>query len=194
MPKIDLREYKNNLRKEVKEMRASLSAEEKLRLDQGVLNNALKMREFNSAETVLIYVSTAIEVDTFEIIKAAWKKGKRVAVPRCIPETRNMTFHIINSFDDLKPGAFSVLEPSEDAPILTDYTKSIMFVPAMIIDRFGYRIGYGKGYYDRYIANYTGVTAGLCYMDNFKYKIFHGKFDRKVSFVVTDKYIKRTYN
>lgn len=193
MSKIDLRQYKNELRSKAKEMRINMDKAEKAKLDAGILNNILKMREFNFAETVLVYVSTDIEIDTFEIIKAAWERNKKVAVPRCIPETREMEFHYIETFDDLKPGTFSVLEPDENAPILRDFSKSIMFVPAMVIDKFGYRIGYGKGYYDRYISRYTGITVGLCYLENLKYKIFHGKFDRKLGFVITEKYIKKTY-
>lgn len=192
MRPLDIREYKQNIRNEVKEQRRNIPAEEKYALDAGVLANVSKMREYKRCNTIYIYVSTQIEVDTRNIIEMAWKDGKRVAVPRCIPETRQMTFHYITSFDDLAPGTFSVLEPDKNAPIAEDYDKSIMLVPALIIDKYGYRLGYGKGYYDRYISKYTGLTVGLCYINNIRNKIYHGRFDKKLDYIITEKYIKRT--
>ena len=191
MRKVDIREYKNRIRTEVKTMRRELNPQKKAMLDEGVLRNVLKMREYRACNKIFVYVSTAIEVDTLEIIKAAWKDNKKVAVPRCIPETREMTFHYIESFDSLKPGTFSVLEPDESLPIADDFSNSLMLVPAMVIDSKGYRLGYGKGYYDRYISNYTGVTAGLCYVENLRNKILHGRYDQKLDYIITEKYIKR---
>ena len=192
MRPLDIRQYKQSIRDEVKQQRREMSAEEKTALDFGVLANVKKMREYQRCTTVFVYVSTPIEVDTRRIIEMAWADNKRVAVPRCIPETRQMTFHYINSCDDLSPGTFSVLEPSPDAPIADDYDKSIMLVPALIIDKYGYRLGYGKGYYDRYISKYSGLTVGLCYLNNIKNRLFHGRFDKKLDYIITEKYIKRT--
>ena len=192
MRPLDIREYKQNLRNSVKQQRRELTAEEKSVLDSGVLANVRKMREYQRCSTIFIYVSTPIEVDTRKIIEMAWADNKRVAVPRCIPETRQMTFHYITSFDDLSPGTFSVLEPSPEAPLADNYDKSIMLVPALIIDKYGYRLGYGKGYYDRYISKYSGLTVGLCYINNIKNRLFHGRFDKKLNYIITEKYIKRT--
>jgi len=192
MHRVDLREYKNNIRADIKAWRRALDPQKKADLDSGVLASVLKMREYKSAETIFVYVSTSIEVDTFGIIEAALKDGKKVAVPRCIPETYQMTFHYIDSFDCLKPGTFSVLEPDENLPIADDFGKSLMIVPAMVIDMYGYRLGYGKGYYDRYISKYNGVTAGICYIDNLRNKLLHGRYDQKLDYIITEKYIKRT--
>ncbi len=192
MRPLDIREYKQNLRDGVKQQRRDMSAEEKAALDSGVLANVKKMREYQRCSTVFVYVSTPIEVDTRKIIEMAWADNKRVAVPRCIPETRQMTFHYINSFKELSAGTFSVLEPSSDAPIADNYDKSIMLVPALVIDKYGYRLGYGKGYYDRYISKYNGLTVGLCYLNNIKNRLYHGRFDKKLDYIITEKYIKRT--
>ncbi len=192
MRSIDLREYKGALREETKARRREMSPEEKQKLDSGILANVMRMREYKKCSTLYIYVSTPIEVDTRNIINAALADGKRVAVPRCIPETRNMTFHYITDISQLHSGTFSVLEPDADMPLAEDFTNSLMLVPAMMIDRFGYRLGYGKGYYDRYIARYTGVTAGICYLQDLKYKLMHGRYDRKLDYIITEKYIKRT--
>lgn len=192
MRPIDLREYKNRIRNDVKAWRRALDADKKEKLDAGVLANVLKMREYKHCDILYIYVSTHIEVDTRNIISAALTAGKKVAVPRCIPDTRQMVFHYITSFDDLETGAFGVLEPYSSLPVAEEYSNSLMLVPAMVIDRYGYRLGYGKGYYDRYISKYTGVTAGLCYLDNLKNKLFHGKYDQKLDYYITERFIRKT--
>lgn len=190
MRPIDIRQYKTELRNSIKEERRNMDPQEKQKLDSGVARNVFRLYQYKSAKTVLVYVSTAIEVDTFEIIKGAWRDGKRVAVPRCIPDTRLMEFHYIESMDDLSPGAFGVLEPDETLPIVEDFTGSLMLLPALSIDYLGYRLGYGKGYYDRYMSRFTGACAGICYSDYIRRHMYHGRYDRPVDVIVTEKWIK----
>lgn len=190
MRPIDIRQYKIELRNSIKEERRNMNPEEKQKLDSGVARNVFRLYQYRSCKTVLVYVSTSIEVDTFEIIKGAWRDGKRVAVPRCIPDTRLMEFHYIESMDDLSPGAFGVLEPDETLPIVEDFTGCLMLLPALSIDYLGYRLGYGKGYYDRYMSRFTGACAGICYSDYIRRHMYHGRFDRPVDVIVTEKWIK----
>ena len=135
-------------------------------------------------------MSTPIEVSTIKIIEEAFKDGKKVAVPRCIKDTRDMEFHYINSINELSAGTFSVLEPPADFPIVEDFTGCLMIVPGMQFDMKGYRIGYGKGYYDRYMSKFTGISVGICYSDELKSFMYHGKYDKPVDIIVTDKRIK----
>ena len=190
MRPIDIRGYKQDLRARSKERRRNMEPEEKRMLDKAIAENVRRLKEYKPAKTILIYMSTPIEVDTVEIIKNAWADGKKVAVPRCIPETRNMEFHYINNLDCLSVGSFSVLEPDESLPIVTDFTGCLMIVPGMHFDMKGYRIGYGKGYYDRYMVRFSGVSAGVCYSNELKPFLYHGRYDRHVGIVVTDKRIK----
>ena len=190
MRPIDIRQYKTELRNSIKDERRNMDPEEKQKLDSGVTRNVFRLYQYRSCKTVLVYVSTAIEVDTFEIIKGALKDGKRVAVPRCIPDTRLMEFHYIESLEDLSPGAFGVLEPDEALPVVEDFTGCLMLLPALSIDYLGYRLGYGKGYYDRYMSRFTGACAGICYSDYIRRHMYHGRFDRPVDVIVTEKWIK----
>lgn len=190
MRPIDIRGYKQDLRARSKERRRNMEPEEKRMLDKAIAENVRRLKEYKPAKTILIYMSTPIEVDTVEIIKNAWADGKKVAVPRCIPETRNMEFHYIDNLDCLSVGSFSVLEPDESRPIVTDFTGCLMIVPGMHFDMKGYRIGYGKGYYDRYMVRFSGVSAGVCYSNELKPFLYHGRYDRHVGIVVTDKRIK----
>lgn len=192
MHNIDIRKYKLELREQCKKRRREMPAEEKLAKDLAIAEKVTKLYQYRSAKLIMIYVSTAIEVDTYNIIKRAWQDGKKVAVPRCIPYTRQMEFHYITSFDDLSPGTFSVLEPDESLPIVTDFSESLMLVPAFIFSANGYRLGYGKGYYDRYMSRYDGSAVGICYVEDFKLKMFHGRYDRPVETVVTNEWIRNT--
>ncbi len=190
MRPIDIRGYKQDLRARAKERRHDMAPEEKRELDNAVAENVRRLKEYRPAKTILIYMSTPIEVDTIGIIKNAWADGKRVAVPRCIPDTRNMEFHYIDNLDCLSVGSFSVMEPDPSLPIVTDFSGCLMIVPGMHFDMKGYRIGYGKGYYDRYMVRFTGISAGICYSNELKPFLYHGRYDRHVDIVVTDKRIK----
>ena len=190
MRPINIKEYKQNLRKVCREKRENLDANVKREADFKIAKNVKKLKEYPAAKTLLVYMSTPIEVDTKNIILNAWAEGKKVAVPRCIPGTRDMEFHYIESFDDVEPGSFSVLEPKVEKPIVTDFSGCLMIVPGMQFDMNGYRIGYGKGYYDRYLMRFTGITVGICYSDELKPFMYHGKFDRSVDIVLTDLKIK----
>ena len=194
MRPIDIRQYKNELRASIKQWRKELPMQEKAELDSGVMRNVFRLYQYRSAKTLLIYVSTAIEVDTFKIIEGALKDGKKVAVPRCIPDTRFMEFHYIDSIEQLKPGTFGVLEPQETLPIVEDFDSCLMLLPALALDYSGYRLGYGKGYYDRYLSRFTGACVGMCYSYNLRRHMYHGRFDRPVDVIVTEKAIKTVSN
>ena len=174
MQRIDLREYKGELRTAARQYRNSLTAEEKRRLDDLIYSRLIATYQYRKCKVLLIYASTAIEVDTFEIIERALADGKRIALPRCIKGTRNMEFHYIESFDDLSPGTFSVLEPDENSMIVSDFTGCLMILPAITVDYDGYRLGYGKGYYDRYMSRFSGPSVVLCYSCELVGKLYIG--------------------
>ncbi len=190
MRPLDIRKYKQELREKCRASRMAMEPELKKRLDGKIAENVRRLKEYRPASTLLVYMSTPIEVDTIKIIENAWADGKKVAVPRCIPDSRDMEFHYIESFDQLSKGTFSVLEPDENLPVVTDFSACLMIVPAMQFDMKGFRIGYGKGYYDRYMVRFTGRSAGICYSDELKTFMYHGRYDRAVDIVVTDKRIK----
>lgn len=190
MHPLDIRKYKQSIRENSKKRRSEMDPQIKNKMDQSIADNVRRLNEYRPAKTLLVYVSTPIEVDTKRIIENAWSDGKRVAVPSCIPDTRDMEFHYITSFSELSPGSFSVLEPSEHQPIVTDFSNCLMIVPGMQFDMKGYRLGYGKGYYDRYMVRFTGKSAGLCYSNELKPYMHHGKYDRSVDIIVTEKRIK----
>ncbi len=164
-----------------------MPAQVKEQKDSRIARRFVSLRAFQKAELVLCYVSTPIEVGTREIIERAWKAGKRVAVPYCLPQATAMEFYEIRSFDDLQPRTFGVLEPvPHRCRIITDFSRSIAVVPGLCFDSYGYRLGYGKGYYDRFLQTYRGMKVGICYQKCTKTQLIHGRYDVAVDLLVTE--------
>lgn len=191
MSGIDLREYKRDLRQKRKNSRASIPPEQKKDMDSRIARRVTSLQQYKSAKTLMIYASTPIEVDTFQIIERAFADGKRVALPRCIKGTRNMEFHYIESLDDLECGAFNVLEPKSGLETVNGFRDALVIVPALALDSFGYRLGYGGGYYDRYLERGEFNTVGICYADDYMYRMLHGRYDCPLGLIVTDRFIRR---
>ena len=193
MPITDIRPIKTELRQKYRSLRQSMPPEIKEQKDEAIAAQVRRLWQYQRNSILLIYVSTSIEVDTFRISRQAIADGKRVAVPRCIPDTRNMEFYYIRSTDELKPGMFGVLEPDPIAENL--YSESdggLCIVPAFSYDWRGYRLGYGKGYYDRFLSRFEGNMVGICYSECVQRSLPHGRFDRPVELLVTESYLRRT--
>lgn len=193
MPVTDIRPIKTELRQKYRSLRQSMPQEIKNQKDEAIAKQVRRLWQYQRNNVLLIYVSTPIEVDTFRIIRQALEDGKRVAVPRCVPDTRNMEFYYIDSTDELSPGMFGVLEPAVNSERL--YKESdggLCIVPAFSYDWRGYRLGYGKGYYDRFLSRFEGNMVGVCYSECVQRSLPHGRFDRPVELLVTESYLRRT--
>ena len=189
----DIRPIKATLREQYKTLRREMPPEIKAQRDRQIAGRVAALWQYKRCRQLLTYVSTPIEVDTLEIIRRALADGKRVAVPRCVPGTRDMEVYWINGVEELEPGTFGVLEPRPDPKRkVTDFSNGLCLVPALCYDWRGYRLGYGKGYYDRFLAGFGGHMIGVCYSDCIRRKLPHGRFDRPVELLVTDRYLRRT--
>lgn len=192
--KNDIREVKKQLREDIKAYRRSLDTLVKAEYDNRILDAVLASYAYRKSATVLTYVSTSIEVDTMELISRALREGKRVACPRCISGTHLMEFYYIKDASDLKPGAFGVLEPDADRErLVTDFYSCVCVVPGLSFDSGGYRLGYGKGYYDRFLSAFRGFTIGLCYSECIHQELPHGRYDKAVGLLITEEGSKRCY-
>jgi 5-formyltetrahydrofolate cyclo-ligase len=191
---VDIRSVKSNLREYYKTIRLEMTDMQKSEMDGLITQRITGLWQYKKCQTLLTYVSKDIEVDTINLINLALAEGKTVAVPRCIDGTRNMEFYQINSLeDDLLPGTFGVMEPEPQKCVkLTNYSNSLCIVPALCYDWKGFRLGYGKGYYDRFLDTYNGFIVGIVYSNCVRRSLPHGRFDRPVNLLVTENYIRRT--
>ena len=189
----DIRPIKKKLRSNCKEARRNMDVTKKAAIDRKIQNKLLNLWMVRNASSVLTYVSTPIEVSTEYFINELFKRGKTVAVPKCENDKGDMSFYVIHSVDELENGYFGVKEPvPENCEMLTDFENSVCIVPAFLFDSSGYRLGYGKGFYDRFIAKYPGKTVGICYDENVIASLMHGKYDRTVDYIITEKQILTT--
>ena len=179
---------KQRLREERLAAREVLSEQERSVLDDRITQKLLATSEYAEATTVLTYVSVSSEVSTRMFIECALRDGKTVAVPRCLPGHR-LEFVAIVSLEQLVAAPFNLLEPAKELPAVTEDQKnnSICIVPALLVDTKGYRLGYGAGFYDRFLSTYPGKKICLAYQQNLsRTTLPHTAFDVAVDVVITE--------
>lgn len=192
MPVINIREQKKALRARYKKLREACPPAVKQELDRRLRENFLSMPEYRRCETLFSFVSEPVECDTRAIIEQAFRDGKRVAVPKCLERRGEMAFFYIRSFEDTRRGAFGITEPDEACcERVTAYTNALCIVPGLCFDLQHYRVGFGGGYYDRFLERFRGITAGICFSRYTLGEVPRGAFDRRTDILVTEKFIDR---
>ena len=156
-------EKKNKLRREILNKRSSVPDEQRKLAEKQIFNNLLSYSKFSDSKTVLVYYSVNNEIDTVQIIEFCLNNKKRVALPVC-KDNRVIDFYYIESFSDLIAGKFNIPAPDVNkCKQVTDYSNAVCIVPALCFDKTGARLGYGGGYYDRFLNGKTAETIGLCF-------------------------------
>ncbi len=188
-----IKEEKKALREEYSKKRSEMDPERKVALDKKIVERFKALATYRYAHTLLLYYPVKGEIDITPLVSDALRQGKRVAMPRCESSGSIMHFHYINSLSDLKEGRFGILEPSEDSELFTKDNLGgpcAVVIPALSYDRRGYRLGYGKGFYDRYFGHAGISTVGLVYSDFLTERLPHGRFDIAVDIIVTEKEVR----
>jgi len=186
----DAGQLKKELRKKYRTIRNSLGFSHACDSDVRISNKVLSMEEYKKASLILTYVSAGSEVDTSAIILRALAEGKKVACPRCNKENHTMSFRYIVSLDELEEGAYGIFEPKPDAPPVQpqEMAHSVCLVPGLAFDTSGARLGYGGGYYDRFLDGYRGVSIGLCRSACLSdHPLPRDRYDAAVERIVTDR-------
>ena len=182
--------YKKALRQEIGAKKRALSAAEIESRSAMLAEKLFSTAQSRECPSLYASLSCNQEVRTNPIIQRAWADGKRVAVPKVVGT--EMVFIWIDSFEGLAPqGAFHILEPIEDGPVASDETALIL-MPGLAFDPQGHRVGYGGGYYDRYLQTHPECrTIALCYDLQIVSEIPAEAHDQKPDYVVSDTSIYR---
>ena len=153
---------KKALRREIGEKKRALSEAQIEARSRVLADRLFAAEQYRQCKSLYAYLSFNQEVRTSPIIERAWADGKRVAVPKVIG--RDMVFIWIDSFDNLAPqGAYNITEPIEDGPVADDAT-ALVLMPGLAFDPEGRRVGYGGGYYDRFLEKEPDhPLVALCY-------------------------------
>ena len=144
--------------------------EERKQKSERIKEKLFLLPEFNTAKTVMFYISTPEEVDTRSIIKEALERGKRVVVPITnVKEVKLEASNLLNSDKDLVQGAYGIYEPGASCkrPISLEEIDMIV-VPGVAFDIEGNRLGRGKGYYDRFLKELPGNIPVIGLAFNFQ--------------------------
>lgn len=139
---------KQEMRKIVKGYRQSLSKEDAAIKSITILNKLFGTEQYQQAECIYCYIDFNNEVMTMPLIRKAVKDGKRVAVPRISGDS--MEFYYIRSHAELEKGSYGIMEPCASCP-QAEETDAVLVMPGVAFDRENHRIGYGGGFYDRYL-------------------------------------------
>lgn len=176
---------KESLRKSILSKRKNI--ENKGEKDELIRENLICNDLYLNAKQVLFYAPLNDEINIDDCINDALMLKKRVALPSCTDNNGNMKFYYISSLDDLKLGHFGVREPDTDmCEEVTDFNNSICVVPGLAFSKKGFRLGYGKGYYDRFLKNYISISIGLCYNELVLNELPTDEFDIPVNYVITE--------
>lgn len=173
MNKKELRDKYRLIRKNIKN---------KEYLDNIIFKKAITNDNILKSDIILIYVSTDEEIDTLNIISHLLKT-KKVAVPKI--EDGVMNFYFIKSLDDLEKGYFNILEPTTKEKVQS-FNNSVCITPGICYSHSKYRIGYGKGFYDKFFNKNNIYKIGLCYKKCYIKEEFNDEYDIKVDEVITD--------
>lgn len=184
-------ESKRHIRKSVLKLRDELTERERRDKSRAIIGKLMNTGAYEEAEVVLSYVSYKSEVITEEMIEAALKDGKRVYCPRI--DKDDMEFYRIMSMEDLTTGYKGIREPMPNGDRLLSgrdisMSKCLMIMPGSAFDRERNRIGYGKGYYDRYLERYPQLpTIAVCFECQLVEKIPAEAYDIKPAVIMTEK-------
>lgn len=152
---------KSDLRRSVRQHKAALTSREIQRRSQLLCRRVLDSQVYQTCRTVYGYLPFNQEVDLHPLLQQALDDGKQVALPKCIGS--QMKFILLSDLSQVQPSAFGAPEPAATEPEACDST-ALVIVPGLVFDRQGHRIGYGGGYYDRFLAQEPHhPTIALCY-------------------------------
>lgn len=152
---------KAELRKKILQEMKTLSQEQKQAMDRVLTERFLQHPFYQEAKTIATYLSFPHEFQTQELIEQALKDGKKVLIPKTYPQ-RRMEF-VVYDPQQLVKTSFGLLEPQGDLEVVEPSQIGLIHVPGLAFTTEGYRIGYGGGYYDRYLEHFAGHTMSTIY-------------------------------
>lgn len=188
---------KNTLRASMKEFLAGISPEERHARSLAACHNLMTTREFKNSQMIMIFLSMPSEVETSTVALKAWQEGKSVAVPRVDWNSKRMEPVEIKSLDTGMqttaigggPGVTGLREPISGTVVPLGLIDMVV-IPGLAFDRRGFRVGRGRGFYDRFLAqqDFQGIRAALCFHEQLQGESIPCEpHDVPMNLIVTDK-------
>lgn len=175
---------KETLRKKLLDLRREFGAEYRESAAKQIAKQVRDTEAWKRASLVLFYCPVAEEVDVSPLFSAARLEGKRLAFPRCVD--REMEFCTVEDVSELERGRFGIPAPKERLGALTGFSEALVIVPALAADRRGTRLGYGGGFYDRFLQKHPLPALCCLYEKMLQELLPREPFDIPVNIIVTE--------
>jgi len=185
-------ESKRRLREQIARLRNDVSAAESARAGQLATRALMELGLTRRAERIALYAALPYELPTRPLFDAVVEKLGAALLPRTA-DPFGLEFFAVECWEDLRPGAFGVLEPPNDGAAIRLTPGDLVVVPGVAFDEDGYRLGHGKGYYDRaFAAEFAGAPTlvGFCYEFQIVDAVPHDHRDRQMDAIVTDRKVR----
>lgn len=186
-------ESKEEIRRRILGVRGALPEEELAAKSDAILQRVLKTPEYEEADNILLYADYCREVRTRGLFEDAVRHRKRVYFPRADSLTNRMEFYQVTALGQMRAGYKGIPEPGElpaSRYRLNKNEDTLMIVPGVAFDISGYRLGYGKGFYDRFLADRRQIsTMALAYACQLVDELPHDTHDIKMDKIVTEEII-----
>ncbi len=180
LPFIKEQQRKNTLRQWQQLMNREL-------IEHAIQTKLLQTDTWRQAQTIGVTISKGLEWDTEYLIHKAWQQEKRIVIPKCNPKDSSMAFYQYQAGDQLENVWADIWEPSISNALFVEKKQiDLMIVPGVVFNKKGFRIGYGGGYYDRFLQNYTGITLSLAADFQIVETIMLEKHDKPVDILISN--------
>ncbi|GAE24765.1 5-formyltetrahydrofolate cyclo-ligase [Halalkalibacter wakoensis JCM 9140] len=155
---------KNELRENVKSLLHEVSHQDWSKWSKDISHHLLQSSYWKHAQVIALTISRGKEVDTYYLIETAWKQGKKVVVPRTNFPKKTMNFYQITSFEQLEERPYQLKEPkTQYCQAVPNSMFDIVIVPGLAFDVEGRRLGFGGGFYDRFLPDLHVPTIALAF-------------------------------
>ncbi len=188
-----MNEDKKKVRKIIKTSLEQITDEKRVEYTKQISTQLYNLNEWKQSKVIGITISIPPEIPTLHIIEQAWREGKEVVIPKCNPEDKTMQFKKITSFEQLESVYSGLLEPVENTLEVRSEKINLLIVPGLAFTRDGYRLGFGGGYYDRFLSGYNGPTIALAFECQLVDQLPTELHDIPVHLVVSTDKVYRTY-
>lgn len=183
---------KKTLRKEILKKRSELSKEEIIDYSNIISNKIYEMDVYKNAKRIMCFVSNGSEVETHPLLEQIIKDGKSVVVPITVSGTKELLVSDVYNLSELEIGFYNIEVPKKEFTRIVDpNTIDLILVPGVAFAKDGYRVGYGGGYYDRFLSKLSNPVPKIAIGFDLQIvdKVPTDKYDIPVDMVVTEKRI-----
>lgn len=181
---------KRSLREEIVQQIKKLNNDEKRAIETAIHHQLFQQTFWQEAKVIGITHSTDLEWDTNTIIQRAWQENKIIVLPKSNQQLKKLSFYQINHLSELEKGYANILEPKETSQeTVMNKCIDLLIVPGLMFDLDGYRLGFGGGFYDRYLIeqDHRATTVSLASEFQLVEKLPRDDYDIPVDYIITNK-------